>query len=145
MGTPVATPIPQQLAELTGKLALAAYTGAKLHLASNAIAPDQNTPLSAFTECVFTGYSASVLTYGAPFIDTDGNAYAICSNAVFLQTGTGALDNAQSWFLTDSGGTVLLASGAIDGGNIPFQQTGDGATLSLKFGFHDSLSVEVTL
>lgn len=145
MATPIVAPVAQQISLLSAIIALAAYVGAKLHLSSTQINPTQQNVLADFTEVVFTGYSAQTLTWGAPFVDTDQNAYLLSSVANFLQTAITATDTAFSWYLTDSASAVLLACGALDGAPINFGAVNDGMSGVLKMGYSPTLGSQITL
>jgi hypothetical protein len=136
----------EQLNVLTALIGLAEFVGAKLHLSSTVIAnPNPNTPLTDFVEAVFSGYAAATITYGVPYIDTDGNPYVLSSIATFTDTAITVPDSINSWYLTDAASANLLACGQIDGGPIGMTAPPDAIQVVLKFSLDPTLAVQITL
>jgi len=128
MSQPVVIPVAESLVIVNAVVALTTWATAKLHLYSNNLVPNENSVLADFTECVYSGYAAQTITWSSGFIDAQGNACASSGEKIFTDTGA-TPDLCYGVYITDSGGTVLLASGAID--NAPFGFSGSGVTLPL--------------
>lgn len=141
----LAVPIEQQLLDLAAKIALADYVGAKLHLYSNDLTPDQNTVLGDFTECVYTGYAALTVTWSAPFIDENNIPASSGGEKLFPQTGVVAVDTCYGAFLTDTAGTQLLGSFRLDDPPFAFDALGKALTLTIKLTMPDGIGGETPI
>jgi len=96
----------------------AAFSGSgdavKVHLYSNVLAPTQTTPLSAFTELTQSWYSAIASTTGAAYKETDNSISVAVRSVQFNYSGSDAPVTVQGYFLTDTAGTNLISSRALD-------------------------------
>lgn len=114
-------------------IAGADFTAAKLHLFSNDITPNENTLLTDFVECVFTGYAAASLTWSAPFFDANGVPVSTPGEKLFVQTGATG-DTCYGGYITNTAGTKLLAAGRITDAPFPFVVSGNALPITVKVG-----------
>lgn len=128
----LAVPTQQSMDDLTAKIALTDYVGAKLHLYSNDLTPDANTLLTDFTEAVFDGYAAKTVTWSAVFIDENGVPTSSGGELLFSQTGIVTTDNVFGAYLTDTAGTTLLGSFRLDDPPFAFDAAGKALTVTIK-------------
>lgn len=90
------------------------YDGAKVHLFTNNITPSEATVLADLTEATFPGYTTggvAITTWGAAYLDVDGNAIVDGNEVQFQPSDDTTPETAYGWYLTDGGGTDLLAVG----------------------------------
>jgi len=138
----VVKPTSQQLVDLAALLALASYTGAKIHLYTANLVPDENTTLADLvaSECTFVGYSAKTWTPSAPYVDPNGNVVA--GGAVTFIATTG-LPNETIYgaYLTDTAAATLLGAWALDA-PVGIANPGDGVTLTLLLGLDTGVATQ---
>jgi hypothetical protein len=114
-------------------IADADIAASKVHLFKSSFVPGQTNVLADFNanEVNFTGYAA--VASGGAFsvgLNDAGNVEAQLAVMVsFVQTGIGAIDVAGGWYLTNAGGTAILASGVLD---TPFEFNKIGNTLNVQ-------------
>jgi len=96
-------------AALDAMLADSQWATAKLKLFTNNVTPDNTFGTGSFTEATFTGYAAITLAaWGASSL----SAHIASSLQPKQQfTITAGSQNIYGWYITNSAGTVLLASG----------------------------------
>lgn len=133
----IAIPRAQDLADLTAKILLADYVGAKLHLYSNDFTPSVDTILADFTECIYTGYAAIAVTWSAPFYDQNNIPVSSIGELLFVQTGIVATDNCFGVFLTNAAGAKLLWSARLDAPPFNFNRNGDALPITAQMGIDD--------
>lgn len=100
-------------ADLTAKIAIAAYVGAKLHLYKNDFTPSHLSVLADFIEADFGGYAAAVVTWSAVFLDQNGVPVSTIGEILFAMTGA-PTNLVYGCYLTDAAGTGLLWSTRFD-------------------------------
>jgi hypothetical protein len=86
--------------------------GALLKLFKNDISPNRETVVGDFTAADFTGYAPSAaLVWGAPYALPSGQPI-VTAGSVLFQAGNPLTvpGLAYGWYMTNAGGTVLLAS-----------------------------------
>ena len=88
-------------------------TGLNLRLFTNSLTPTPATPLSAFTEATFTGYTPLSLSgqFGPPILVTDG-LWQIDSGVLTWSCTGGSGETINGWYLDD--GTQMLACQLLD-------------------------------
>lgn len=114
---PVVIPNPEMLAWLTTLTATGGNLhGAIMHLFQNNVAITPAIVLANLTECTFTGYTAgSAITWLAPFYTVNGTPVVTGTLQTFGVGSTPTIFNTvYGWYLTDTGGTTLLAVRALD-------------------------------
>lgn len=96
----------------------------KLHIFVNNVTPSDSTVLGGLTEASWTGYAAQTLSAGSwVSLGVTGHigtyVYPTCT---FSNTG-GSSQNAYGWYITDNGGTILIAVGLFDGAPVSLPAT----------------------
>lgn len=85
----------------------------KVHLYQNNINPSKITTLADFVEATFTGYLAvSWGTWGTPYVGIDGLAHTTAPSIQFQATDAVTPNTIYGAYLTNTAGTVLVASAA---------------------------------
>jgi hypothetical protein len=84
------------------------WATAKLRLYTNNITPSTSSVVADFTEATFTGYAA--ITLPAWPASTLASHIATSAQASQTFTITSGSQNVYGWYITDSGGTHLLAA-----------------------------------
>jgi hypothetical protein len=106
-------------------------TDGSLRLSKEDVSPDPNTVLSDFIVCDFGGYAN--IDCGDPILyrDTATGEWVVALSVVGAFTADNTImapQTAYAWYLANTGGTALIASGRLDEPFI-FQTDGDGIVL----------------
>lgn len=117
-----------------------------LCLFNTSLTPGAGTLLADFlaAECAFTGY-ARIATPGSWVVGLDDSGLIVIqypTSLSFAQTGTAAVDQANGWFLVDSGAAALKGSGIFDSA-FQFNKTGNRVDVvpSMQFGNQSDATV----
>lgn len=107
-------------------------TDGSLRLAQNDISPDPNTVVGAFTVCSFGGYANVAAGDPIEYRDTATGEWVVALSVLGAYTADNTITGEQTayaWYLTNTGGTALIASGRLDE-PFTFQTEGDGIVLA---------------
>lgn len=104
------------------------WNGAKVQLSKANITPDPSTLLADMTPADFTGYALSAaVTWGTPFIDTDGVEKTVGVAKQFTQTGTGVTNTVYFYVIVgDPAGTPFAIASFRYTSSVQFTQTNAG-------------------
>lgn len=108
-----------------------------LKLFTNNPSLTRDSVVGDFVIPTFTGYSPkTALAWGPVFIGSDGIVQAVAPGKLFQRTG-GAIDEVvNGWWITNTGGTELVAAGYFDE-PVPFTQDLDGVYLDAVIRYGD--------
>lgn len=125
--------------------ALTDYVGAKCHLYSNDLTPNEDTVLGDFTEVVATGVTAKTVTWSDPFFDANGVPCVSTGELLFIQSGDTDTDVCYGVYITNTAGDKLLWSARLDTPPFAFDEEGRAlpvaGKMSLPGGVLDQLQV----
>lgn len=104
------------------------WNGAKVQLSKANITPDPSTLLVDMTPADFTGYALSAaVSWGTPFIDTDGVEKTVGVAKQFTQTGTGTVNTVYFFVLVgDPAGTPFAIASFRYASSVQFTQANAG-------------------
>jgi hypothetical protein len=144
----------QVLLALTKAIASGGFTGpmssTNLLLFSNGVLLTNQTPFSALTECVYSGYARKTgVVFSSPILQAD-NTYSILSNLytfVAAAMSNFTNDQAAGWALIDNSNPPNLLMAERFAQNVPFISPGDGfgMVISFNFGQQNPLSFATVL
>lgn len=141
----LAVPVAQAIIDLNAKVvALSPYDGAKLHLYSNDFTPDELTVLADFTEVVASGVVAQTCVWSAAFLDANDIATSTAGEKLYVQSGATG-DTCFGCYLTNTAGTVLLASARLDDAPFNFTAIGDALPLTIKLTMPGGIAAETPI
>lgn len=131
---------PDLTAELdlvTGKALTVHWKTAVVHVYQNNHTPAHGDVLGAYTEATWPGYASQALTpstWPASSISAHVASAQYAATITFERSSTGTAQSAYGIYVTDSGGTILLAAASFDGGPYTMQNAGDqiNETLTLQ-------------
>lgn len=98
----------------------------KYRLFTNNVTPSLGDTVSTYTEAAWSGYAAHSLTFSDYAINgvSGHNGFAIGSPISFSNSSGGAV-NAYGYYVTDSGGTILLAVARFDSAPVSIPSGGN--------------------
>lgn len=109
----------------------------KIHLFNSAFTPGPTTHLADFlaAEVNFTGYAAVAVVgpWTMGLDDSNNVQLQATAFATFAQTGTGNIDTAGGWWISDDPPTTVFGSGTFDS---PFEFNKVGNTMNVQPDLH---------
>lgn len=112
----------------------------KYHLFTNNVTPTLADTVATYTEASWTGYAAVSKTFTDYTINgvSGHNGFAIASPIAFSNT-SGSSQNAYGYYVTDSGGTILLAAARFDSAPVSIPNGGSTSVVPV-WGDYSQLS-----
>ena len=106
---------------------IAGYT---LRLFQNNFTPSKSSVFSSFTVATFSGYAGVAITWGAGSISANIST-ALAPAAVFTRSIGATSNTIYGWYLTDSGGTKVIACNLLAAPKV-MGVSGDGISITLS-------------
>lgn len=90
------------------------YEAVDLRLYQNDYTPTPATVLADLTAATYSGYAAEAIAFAGPVIGSDGKIRLVSVGALFQPTSSTVTNTVFGWYITNTGGTVLLAAGRFE-------------------------------
>jgi len=105
----------------------------KIYLFNTSLTILPTTPLSAFSQCTYTGYLPISITWGSPYIQPDGSLAINSQMAVFQPTADAQNDQAYGYYVALGTSPTVWAFAEVFSQPFQFTQILDALNLSVQW------------